>query len=288
MARPVAGVVQVFGLDGACGAGDGGAAVVGHVHGTRQLRAAAIGIQQRGHQADVHPRVGIGGMGHHRQRRLAHHQAEHAQGVAASVQQRTTTQVGVHADITGAVGEHKPETRLHRAHVANGTALQQRLQVAGLRLEPPGVGLQQHHPVVACCGEHGLGFFLAQRQGFFTEHMFALPRRRDSPGGMQAVGQRDVDRIHVRVGQQGLVAAMPARQAVLLRESLRRRIAAAGHRDDLHGPTVLQVADPLAGDLGGAQYPHAQGAAADRRHGVQCSRVGWNQASCCSSWCSTS
>ena len=138
IARVTAGVVEVLGLHRAPCAHDGGVAVGGGVHRAGHLRAPPVGVMQRGHEADVHPSCGPVGMGHHALRCAAHGQADHAQGVAACVQQGAAAQVGVHADVVGRRGQGEAKAGLHRAHVAHRAIVQQCQKVARLRLKPYG------------------------------------------------------------------------------------------------------------------------------------------------------
>ena len=63
-------------------------------------------------------------------------------------------------------------------------------------------------------GKHGLRLGQAQRQRLLAQDVLALRCRLDGPLGMQAVGQGDVDGVNRRVGQQRLIAAVVARNAV--------------------------------------------------------------------------
>ena len=83
--------------------------------------------------------------------------------------------------------------------------------------------------------------------------MFAVRRCGDRPLGVQAVGQRQVDRIDFSVGQQRFVAAVMAADALRRSERSRRLFVAAGHGNDAHRRAGGDVAAELAGDVGAAE-----------------------------------
>ena len=173
-------------------------------------------------------------------------------GVAACIQQGAATQIGVHADVVGRVGQGEAKAGLHRTHLAHRAIVQQGQQVARLRLKPPRVGLQQHHAVLALSGKHGLRLGQAQRQRLLAQDVLALRRRLDSPFGVQAVGQGDVDGVNGRVGQQGLVAAVVARNAVGCGIGGSGVGVAAGHGIDADFTALADIACELFGDIGAA------------------------------------
>lgn len=260
-------VVEVLGFDDAALAEQDGTAVRGHVHRARHQRAPAVGVEQRRRGADVDaaPRLAArpARVGAHAHGRLAHDEADEAQRIAAGVEQRTAAELGVHADVALRLREREAEARVHRAHAADGAGLQQRDHVGRLRLEPVRVALQQHDTVLARRAEHGLR--LGQREGerLLAQHVLAGLGGVHRPGRVQAVGQRDVDGVDFGVGEQRLVAAVVARDAVRGGEGRRRLGAPARHGDDTHAPARCRPARDMvaegAGDLGAAQDAQAQG-----------------------------
>jgi hypothetical protein len=66
-------------------------------------------------------------------------------------------------------------------------------------------------------GEHGLGLGGVAGDWFFAENILAGLHRLDRPLGVQAVGQRDINSIHIGIVDQRLVTA-DATTAVLYGE----------------------------------------------------------------------
>ena len=108
-------------------------------------------------------------------------------------------------------------------------------------------------------GKHGLRLGQAQRQRLLAQDVLAMRRRLDSPLGMQAVGQGDVDGVNGRVGQQRLIAAVVARNAVGCGIGGSGVGVAAGHGIDPRAFAGPHVARELFGDVGAAEDADAQG-----------------------------
>ena len=90
--------------------------------------------------------------------------------------------------------------------------------------------------------EGALDLLGAARQRLLAEHVLAGLERADRPLDVQRVGQRDVDRVDLGVGEQRLVGAVRARDAVLGGE----------------GPAALDVARADGDELlAGARSPAA-------------------------------
>ena len=121
----------------------------------------------------------------------------------------------------------------------------------------PKIDNEQHHAVAPRRREHGLRLGQAERQRLLAQHVFAGARRLHRPGRMQAVRQRQVDGVDLRVVEQVFVACMVALDPVLRRERRRLR-AAARHRDDAQRRAGRHIANELARDVGGAQDADAK------------------------------
>ena len=92
--------------------------------------------------------------------------------------------------------------------------------------------------------------------GLFTQHGFPGLRGGDGQRRVQVIGQRIVDRVDVRVGEQFLVAAEGTRNIVLFRKRLRAAQIAAG--DCRHNPVARSVNGrdhAVPADVCGAEYP---------------------------------
>ena len=153
------------------------------------------------------------------QRRVALDQAGDAQrlgtedvtgggdGVAADVHQAAAADVGLVAHVAG-IGEEIGEERLDRTHLADPPTPRQLPRPLPLRMVA-------HHKrlgnqlAAALTRSHELPALLGvQRHRLLAQHVLAGFERAHAPGNMQVVGQRDVDRLDVRVGQQRLVATV--------------------------------------------------------------------------------
>ena len=244
--------------------------VVGHIHGARELGAPAIGVIQTCHQAHVHARRRPTGVSPHTLRRNTHDQAYEAQGIAAGIEQCATSQGRLQADIAHRVGHGEAKARLHRPHLADLTPRQQRQHGAGLGLKVVGKGLQQHHPVLACCIKHRLRLRQAQRQRLLAQHMLARLRSLDHPFCVQAVGQGQVDRIKLCISQQGFVAAVPAPNAAGLGKRHGGLAAPACHGIHADPGARGHITGKLPGNIGASQNAQTQGTGRQRGagHGV--------------------
>jgi hypothetical protein len=89
--------------------------------------------------------------------------------------------------------------------------------------------------------------------------MLAGPRGAHRPFGMQAVGQRQINRVHPRVVQQRLVAAMVALHLVGCGKGGGGGSVTAGHGHHLDGGALPHGSNELAGNVGAAQNAKAQG-----------------------------
>ena len=86
-----------------------------------------------------------------------------------------------------------------------------------------------------------------------------MRRRLDRPFGVQAVGQRGVDGVNGRVGQQRLVAAVVAGNAVGCGIGGSGVCIAAGDGIDADFFALANIARELLGDVGAAEDADAQG-----------------------------
>ena len=93
-----------------------------------------------------------------------------------------------------------------------------------------------------------------------AQHVLAGARSSNRPLGVEVVGQRNVDRVHVRVGQQRSYESVRPRDAQLVGDLPRALAVARGDGDNL--ARVLAAAhagnDLLAGDVGRGQDTEAQ------------------------------
>jgi hypothetical protein len=125
--------------------------------------------------------------------------------VAADVVQRAAGQVAAQPDVLRA-GQLEVEVRLDLAQLPDRAVRQHVAQLAHLGLEREHERFPEQRPGLLGHGEHlpGLGQRPAQR--LLAEHRPARAQRLDRPLGVQAVGQRQVDRVHPGVVDERLVA----------------------------------------------------------------------------------
>ena len=98
---------------------------------------------------------------------------------------------------------------------------------------------------MACASGGGQG------ERLLAQDVLAGPSRGDRPFGVQVVGQRDVDRVDVRVGEERLVGAVGPRDPELGRRPPPRARLARGDREDLAARRTAHPRDDLAkGDVG--------------------------------------
>ena len=87
--------------------------------------------------------------------------------------------------------------------------------------------------------------------------MLAFGNRRGVDREVQVVGRRVVHDLNVGIVEQRLVAAVGLRHAERLRLLLRRRLAAARNRDDVHEPETPHGVEMMRADESGPDESHA-------------------------------
>ncbi len=80
------------------------------------------------------------------------------------------------------------------------------------------VGFAEEGPCLPGGGLHGLGFGGGETDRLLAEHMLSGPCGLHRPLGMGRMRRRDVDRVNVRVRQQGVVAVQDACSRKLVRQ----------------------------------------------------------------------
>ena len=79
-----------------------------------------------------------------------------------------------------------------------------------------GEGFHQQDTVFLRGGKHFLHLRFAKCQRFFAQNMFLRLQGFDGPFAVDIVGQGDIDRLHFRIGQQFVIAAVGLLKAELL------------------------------------------------------------------------
>ena len=137
--------------------------------------------------------------------------------------------------------------RTHHSDVAEGVLVGDDLpHLGGARVVDPHGGVHELDPRGIAGGEDGVEVGGAQRRGLLEEQVLAPRGGGRGPGHVEAGGEREVDGLHVRVAEEGLVGTVGARRGE------------AGLGDEAAGLVLGAAAD--GGDGGGAGREHQKGA----------------------------
>nr|WP_269841384.1 hypothetical protein [Paucibacter sp. M5-1]MCZ7884462.1 hypothetical protein [Paucibacter sp. M5-1] len=183
-------------------------------------------------------------------------QARHRHRIAAHIEDAAAGQARLPAARAGTRRRGVAEGGLDMAQLADHAALQQVQQLGGLRQAAVHEGFHQH--AARALGrlerDHGLG--LVQPQRLLAQHMLAGAQRPHRPVQMLGVRQADIDGVHGRVGQQGLIARMGddrrARRRMDIGKGAGPGLVAAGHRHQAAAVGLLQALGKSARDVPGA------------------------------------
>ena len=93
-----------------------------------------------------------------------------------------------------------------------------------------GKGFHQENAVCFGRGEHFLCLRFGNRQGFFAQDVLAGLQCTDRPGTVQVVREGNIDRLHVGISQQLLIASVCFPETECIPEGLRLFQAASGYR----------------------------------------------------------
>ncbi len=104
-------------------------------------------------------------------------------------------------------------------------------------------------------------------QWFLAEHVLARLQRADRPLDVHRVRKRDVDGVHVGIGEQLLVAPVCALDVPLPAISLGACEIAARHRGDFHPVGLARTGDDEPVDVRGREDPEAKRHRRDRKAG---------------------
>ena len=123
-------------------------------------------------------------------------------------------------------------------------------------------------PDAAAAAATRLGLVGVGRERLLAEDGLAGLERGEGPASVQPVGQRVVDGVDGRVGEQGLVAVVDGRDPPLPREPFGPRPVAGRDRDHLDvGDLLGRFQKGARGDAGGAECPDAKRFHARRAYG---------------------
>src|SRR5207249_565575 len=126
------------------------------------------------------------------------------------------------------------------AYLADLPAREHLADALDLTMEREHERLPQRHRRGVRRGEHPGGLLGRHAERLLAEDRLAGFERRDRPLGVQAVRQRDVDRLDLRIGDELLVAGDPARDIMLGGPAPGARTVATPDRD---GDAVARLAE---------------------------------------------
>lgn len=147
----------------------------------------------------------------------AEQQAGEGDRVDAEVEQGAAGQ-GRLLETPGRAGDREPEARLDGPQLADLAGLHPAGDLDDGRQEPRPHGLHQEAPVASGRRHHLPRLTCVHRERLLAHHVTACPEGGHGHGPVLAVGRGDVDDVDVVVGEQRLVAAVGAGDAVALGE----------------------------------------------------------------------
>ena len=124
------------------------------------------------------------------------------------------------------------EARLDHADFADDARLDEFHQFERLRVQPVHEGFAEKSAGLARCVDHRVGFECGKRKRLLAKHVLPSFRRLDRPFGMAWMRRRNVDRVHVRIAQQRVIAVEDAGARKAVGEAGLARIARANGRKD--------------------------------------------------------
>ncbi len=173
--------------------------------------------------------------------------------VAADVVERAAARRLV-ADVVG-VEQAIGEEGLDRPRRTDCAGVGELTRAPPLRMEAhhERLGDQLAGPVAR--GDQRLGFLRVERDRLLAQHVLARLQRADRPRDVQLVGQRIVDRLDRRIGEQFVVGAVGLGDPVRRRRRLGLGEVARGDRVDARNLALLHAGDdPLETDIRGAEH----------------------------------
>ena len=144
----------------------------------------------------------------HRHGFLSRHKTHRPKCIDPDIGQRPATGFGAVADIIRRILVIIRKRHIGMAQGANRPTLHQRAGADELRVMHDHIGLCGQQPAGITGGDQLIKLPLGHRNRLFTQHMLASGQRFQHPFDMQVIGQRDVNRVHVRISQQRLITGM--------------------------------------------------------------------------------
>ena len=188
--------------------------------------------------------------------------ADAAIGIDADIGDGAAAGFGPVADIAGIGAVVIAEMRVGMKDASDRALPDQRLRPLPLRVVDDHIGLGHQQARGIAGRDQPVDLIGLQRDGLFGQYMLSGGDGLLRPFDVKVVGQRDIDRLHRRIGQQGIIAAMDLKIGAerleivrLLRVRGRQRIK----------PCARRLMD-RAGHVIAREFRRAQNAPVDRLH----------------------
>jgi hypothetical protein len=200
--------------------------------------------------------------GRHPHRLAPGDEARGGDRIAADVVEPAATPAEHVADV-GGVGEVIAEMAMNGLQLTQSSALHQRPQLVPLRVRAHHEGFLDRPAGAVADGDQLARLGRAHPDRLLAQDMLAGLRRLHGPGHVEMVGERDIDRLDLGVGQERLVAVVGAWDAELTGGGLGQRPLAGSNCDHLavmaalHGWDHLFTGDPGRTENAEFQLRHA-------------------------------
>ena len=214
-------------------ASDKGMSTAASLETTVQSRGEAVGVFENERGGHVHSGLRVkahvrldanwGGAGD---------EARKGDGVHAAVVNAAAAQRFNQADVAGVVDD-EGHAGVNVAQGADLTRCDDFPEAAALGMVHEDKSLKQQYVGLAARLDHLSALGRGDSEGFFAKDVLAGLGGLDGPFGVQRIGQRDIDRVDVRVVEQGLVTAQRHGNVVVAGKGIGGGLAAAGHGVDL-------------------------------------------------------
>src|SRR5581483_5465644 len=167
--------------------------------------------------------------------------------IAANIQNATTTQCVLEQTALRIKLSMESKGSLNDAHLTDGTRTYQFKQPGGLRMATIHKRFHQENIIAMSSLNDSHCFGLIERKRLLTQHMLTSLSGFDSPLGVQRVWNRNIDGLHIFIGQQRLIAAITTRNIPGLAELIGSFLRAA---TDSQQGSCLRTGHPLSENAG--------------------------------------
>ena len=127
--------------------------------------------------------------------------------VASQVVECSAEGFFAHADIADIIiGSNKRS--LYVPYLSQHARIHDVLQCADIRAVQIGKCLHQQYAVLICAADHLLRFLCRRSERLLAQDMLLRPECFDRPVMMELIGKRDINRLHLRVGEQFIIVTV--------------------------------------------------------------------------------